>query len=614
MINKCLKGNARIFENIVWAFISVQLFPRFISDNTVKFTNSIFSVLLFVIIIALLNTESKQKEDRRLSFFTHFLGFLLSSMVAFGYSLDVYGSIKISKLFFSIIVYSHIIAKSLSFLWRYLFVIEEKLSKTARGTFQKLDNGVEWVIRRPVVILILLLICWLPAFIADFPGGFRYDATKELNQSTNGYIGDFPLLHSAIVTKMIPAIFNLSGSYNTGIAVYVGIQMIILSGMYTHMICVFARRRVHSCLLLFIFLYCGFFPVIQILVVQEVRDVLFCYLLMYVLFWFYLFETDKKSFFKNKFNPVLLALIFVLMILSRNNNAGIVAFLIIILFSVVVWLFNWKKHFGGVTVFSVSCIALYLLFSILLSTVCQPFTPAKTSSSLSLEAQSLARAYLENQLSQEEIEQISKYMYLEDIEYVPEIADRTKGRIHIPTGEEKDFYLLWLKTGVKHIDVFFDAILANTQNMWFPPSIIDGYKQLYRKEGEPYWNWEKCYYSITDSLNEPAEHMHYLPAVLNYYTQIGLNVSFERIPIVSMFFSIGFQFWMLLNCLFYNLFRKNRELILPICILLLYMLISAFAPLVILRYFAAIFFCVPMILVFTLQPSHYKKGKEIYLS
>ena len=62
-----------------------------------------------------------------------------------------------------------------------------------------------------------------------------------------------------------------------------------------------------------------------------------------------------------------------------------------------------------------------------------------------------------------------------------------------------------------------------------------------------------------------------------------------------MLFSIGFQLWLLLFCLFYALARKRRSLLLPIAALLIYVLCSAFTPLVLLRYYGALFLAMPII-------------------
>jgi hypothetical protein len=105
--------------------------------------------------------------------------------------------------------------------------------------------------------------------------------------------------------------------------------------------------------------------------------------------------------------------------------------------------------------------------------------------------------------------------------------------------------------------------------------------------------------------------MLYFPKVREYYKNIGLYISFEKIPIISMFFSIGFQFCIVLNCVFYIGYRRCKYLYLPVAIVLGYTIISAFLPLVLLRYFAMLFFAFPMTVVFTIQPSLIVENTEM---
>lgn len=375
--------------NIIWAFISTLLFPIFISDNTIEFSNSVFSLFLFLILYGILWGNSKQTKDKRLRIFTHILGFILAFMISAGNSLDEYGSVPFRNLAISIFMFTHIIAEFLSLIWKLLIEFEEKIKKYVPKSRMTITIGkiMTWFIDHPHMITIVLLLCWLPCFAADYPGGFRYDATRELNQVENGYDGNYPLLHSVIITRLLPALFNITGSYNTGIAVYVIIQMIMIACMYTHIIYTFGKRNVNKNFLLIVLLYCGCFPVIQILVVQEVRDVLFSALLMYAMFLFYLMVSDKDAFWGSTFKPILLGIVLVLALLARNNNAGLVMNIVIVVVSAIIWYVNRKNHMRGATIFAVTSLVSYFLLGTILVALCQPLTSANTGSALSIMSQ-----------------------------------------------------------------------------------------------------------------------------------------------------------------------------------------------------------------------------------
>lgn len=594
----------KTFINFVWATLSTLLFPIYISDTSLAFSNSIFSILMFAIIFYTLKIADKYNTDKRLEIYTHILGFLFSFMIAAGYALSTFEQVPLKRLFPSILLFTHVISCLLKLLWSYLITFETTLNNNhpSESPFIiHLSRTMDFVLKHPFIIMILLLLCWTPCFLADFPGGFRYDATAEFSQITHGFNGSFPLLHTVIITRLLPAMYNLTGSYNTGIAVYVIIQMFLIALMYVHMLCCMANKGAHKILIAFLILYCSCFPVIQILVTQSVRDILFSALLTYTMFLFYLMSSDKLKFFSCKRKPFFLGLFLVLTLLSRNNNAGTIMLIIICVVSILMWIWIRKINLHGASIFSITCIASYLCLGTILTSLCQPLSPSITGDSLSIMSQSLARAYVRESDSwtNEELEELELYMNLDDLTYVAENADSTKTHLLIKDNFS-DFLVFWCKIGLKHPGCYIDAFLANTQDMWFPSSIVDGYQQTNIKS---YEKFDKCYYSIQNKSNYPIVHMDFLPKVLDFYTKIGLFVSFEKIPIISMMFSIGFHFWTILNCMFYIIYRKAYKLLFPVAIILGYTLISAFVPLVLLRYFAAIFFAFPMTLFFTLQPT-----------
>ena len=159
-----------------------------------------------------------------------------------------------------------------------------------------------------------------------------------------------------------------------------------------------------------------------------------------------------------------------------------------------------------------------------------------------------------------------------------------------------------MKIGLRYPAIYLDAALAQTKNMWYPPAVLDDYKQYFTSPGDPYWEYEKNYFAILPENEPPSEHHSLAPAILDFYTGIGLRISFEKIPVVSWMFSIGAQFWLTVFLFLYLWYRKKTRLLLSAGAILLYMIGNAFVPIVLMRYFAAVFLCHPMIIAFLLQP------------
>ena len=581
---------------LIWAALAAFLFPGWISDASLGFSNSMFSAAFFAAVFLLLEWEGKQETSRRRVLFTHAAGLIFSVFTAFGYALNTTGSAlpHPAVQLAAILVFAHILAAAVSALWRVL-------EKTDRAEGQ--ETGL--LARKGWVIPVILLACWLPAFLAEFPGGFRYDAGRELNQraATAGFNGDFPLLHSAIVTTLLPIARRLTGHREAGLAVYVTVQILGMAAMYTHILRTLIRRGVHRYAVRYALAYCALFPVVQILVTQEVRDVMFAALFTYAVFCLYLLCTEKDYVLGSRKRPALYAAAVSMALLARNNNTGLLFPLMAVGISAAVWLRNRKRYLRGATIWLVSGIGSFLLTGWILALVCQPAGKAPTAgSSLSLLSQSVTRAYVTkgDSWTEEERAELGRYMELEDIRYVPDYGDATKNRIR-PEADISGYITFCLRMGLRYPGTYANAVLSHTQEMWFPASVVDGYKHYFTGEGEPYSEFEKNYYAIVPWNEEPLEHANLLPGLLDFYTKIGLFISFEKAPVLSMLFSIGAQFWLVTFLFLYLWYRKRTKLLIPAGAILFYMLGNAFVPIMLLRYFAAAFLCHPMIAAFLLQ-------------
>lgn len=586
------------------AALCTILFPTWIADHTLGFSNSIFPIFFFISLLLLFRYHNKNCYDRRMRCYTFVLGLLFSFMTSYGYYLEIDGRVPYKKplVLLAVITYAWVFSVLLCVLWNWLIHFGTNANaepKTCAVQASAWCRIFKFLSAHPILMAAVQLLFWTPCYLATFPGGFRYDATDELNQIANGFNGNFPLLHSVIITTLLPALHRLTGTYNTGIAVYTIVQMILASAIFTHILRKLLDKGTHWKLVGCFLLYYILFPVIPMVLSQVVRDILFSLILTYTVFLFYLMSSEPEHFMASCRKPFLLGVVFSLALLARNNNSGLFMYIVVFLISILVWLKYRKPYLRGSCIFAASAIGSYILLSTLFIHLCQPMVPANTNASLSLFSQPLARAYqLEPEIwTEEEIAEYGQYFQGTDTRYVAENADSTKGRLNID-GNLGTFLKFWAKVGLKHKSCYLDAILANTRQMWFPAAVIDGYIEAGIADYLPY---EKCYYSYRNTIEEPGEFVNLLPRVNNYYQRIGLFISFEKIPVLSMLFSIGFQFWILLNCAFYVVYRRHRHLYVPVAILLGYMLVSAFVPLVLLRYFVAIFFALPLVLAFTFQ-------------
>lgn len=137
-------------------------------------------------------------------------------------------------------------------------------NKKAPDAGQQLQRGWKKLFQSPILrYAIILFLCWLPVFLAVYPGFFAYDATEELQEVLTGqYVTRHPLLHVLMLGKTVSGIQKLTGSYNSGIGVYVLAQMAIMAILLGWTIQQLRTRAGRVCGLLFY----GLFPVVPMYV------------------------------------------------------------------------------------------------------------------------------------------------------------------------------------------------------------------------------------------------------------------------------------------------------------------------------------------------------------
>ncbi len=590
-----------ILLELVLAFIGAYLFPVWISDNTLSFTNSIFSVLLFAVLFMLFRFVQRKKPGLRAWICALIPGGLFSFFTASGISLQKYNSIRLVQHAKSILFFTLPMACLLLALWYFFRRAEETLANGPHsGVLKLVQRGMVFLLRHRILIFSFLFLCWIPALLADFPGGFRYDATHQLWQIYDGYNGNYPLLHSLIINGLMVTFRQMTGSWNTGVTVYVVLQMIFMAWVYTSMLDVFYRQGKSPLLLLCVLLYACFFPIIQILVVQEVRDVMFGTLLTDALFQLYRLSSDRQEYLSRKRNWLHLAVVLPAAILSRNNNAGLVALIILVMIALVLFLRNRKTDWKKAAVLSMAVMIVFGGLAGILNWACSPKGTVSIRGSLSLLAQPLARAATREKkdFSEEELEELADFVDMEKFAYSPEYADNAKNSLKVD-GRMKEFLSFWLRIGMKHKTAYIDAVLYHTRSLWDPSDIVDGYNKARLPD---YKGFQKSYYGITEEKAEPVVGETKNKDLEKYFTKIGLFQSFEKIPVVSMLFSIGFAFWFIVQCFFYSASRKSCQTS-SVLLLLVYGILSAAAPVMLLRYFCGFFLAMPMILVFAFQPA-----------
>ena len=84
------------YINGIIALLATVMLPTFVSDDSLSFSNSFFSVVWLIMIYAVLQYSHEDTKDSRLFMYTHIAGLIFSNMIYIGHSLDAAGSISFS--------------------------------------------------------------------------------------------------------------------------------------------------------------------------------------------------------------------------------------------------------------------------------------------------------------------------------------------------------------------------------------------------------------------------------------------------------------------------------------------------------------------------------------
>lgn len=593
--------------NVLLSGLAVVLFPTLTADTSLGFSNSVFALAVFAGLYVLLRHADGLGISRRMSGYAHALGALFSVMTAFGSRTEGLGGVPYGSvsMWLAIAVYAHIFAKGICILWTMLASKETSFLRPAQlpasnDLRAKLCRAADALFNRPLLLFAALLLCWMPCYISTFPGNFVYDASYEYYQLQNGFIKSYPLLHSAIITRLLLLSETLTGSVNPGIGAYIVVQLLLTAALFTVILRRFYLDGLHPLVTLALAAYYALSPIIHMLVTCTTRDVLFISLLTLTVYYFYRLARDPDGFMSRAGNVLRLAAALVFTLLSRNNNSGPVPVLLLLAVCAMIALVFGRRHIKNALLFTGSALGMFFAATAVLTALCQPLYEAPPSSAMSILAQPIVRAHAlhGDTWPEEDRAEFESYFNMVTLEYVPQNADPAKGNLLVRYANMRPFLAFWIKIGLRHPGCYLDAVLANTRQMWYPGVIVDGYTAR-----GMFPAYEKNYFYFGKYIEEIGSRMNLLPGVFSVYEWLGLKISFEKIPLVSMFFSIGFHVWLLIHCMGYAAYKKRWRLFWPLGIIAVYTVCSACVPLVLLRYFGALFYALPFIAAFTLCPS-----------
>lgn len=379
-----------------------------------------------------------------------------------------------------------------------------------------------------------LFLCWVPVFLAVFPGFFAYDATEELTEVlSGGYVTRHPLLHVLILGKTVSGVQKLTGSYNAGIAVYVTVQMAAMALLFAWALRSLRRLGAGKIICAGGFLFLALFPVIPMYVLCTSKDMPYTAGLLAVLIFLRRMVQNREEFFSGKSS--LAGLGAALFVTAAFRNNGFIVFLMMIPALVFLAGTGFRKK-AALTAAAV--LAAYLGMNAGLNGMLHPMDTA-TAETFTVPIQQLARTfhYSPEAFSGEDRRTLLEILPEESLRlYTPKLSDPVKAGF-VTENYEKDpqkYRSLWLRTGGKAPFTYLNAWFMTSYGFWYPDTVIDVYNGWRNYVESSYFSFE---------TEEPGVRDSRFPWLEEQYRKLSWENAAQKIPVLSMLFSPGFLCW-----------------------------------------------------------------------
>lgn len=442
------------------------------------------------------------------------------------------------------------------------------------------------------VRMLVLLLLWLPAYLAIFPGAFAYDSPTQWEQFSSGQITTHhPVIHTLLLGVCLDTSYQWFSNYNVGIAVYTILQMIAMAAIFSYTISFLRKYNCPVILRGMTFLFYGLSPVVHLFVVSSTKDTLFTGVFLLFLLALIDFGFKRKEFFEKRSRQIYFVLTAIGTMCLRKNGFYIVVCILVGLFCFVFFFekANRKK-------FLYVLLAIAAFYAVYTGPVYKMLDVKEGSVSemLSVPIQQMARVYTYHyyELEEEDILLFEEFIPKQNLlAYTPTVVDRVKANFRDAVFQEKkmEFFKLWVKWGIKYPSRYISSFLIGTADYWYPKAIIDGY----------YPGDEIISYSRY-SVGEPGQRIEMLPKVYRIYKALAEHRSASELPFMYLILSPGWYLVMTMFLVVTQIYRRKWKVMLPYVAIGLTEITAFLGPIAQVRYVLILFFAFPIMLSFML--------------
>lgn len=519
---------------------------------------------------------------------------LFSICMLIGYSTDKYGELRFS--FIGIIAFLAICALTCTAIYIALVFGGHRpvwANKSVDREFVPLGFIKSWII---------LFICWIPVFLAEYPGFFVYDATDEyVEVATRVFTTHHPLIHVLLLGGAVLAGHKVTGDYNVGIALYTLFQMLVMSAVFAWIITLLfekkdGNRPAKKISYILCFVWYGVFPTIVMFVLCSAKDTLFAAAMMIVVVMTAKLLDIKAELWKQR-ELWILCIASVLMMLFRHN--GMYGFLVYALSLAVVALIDKseqrKRNVVTVVICTICIVFLYKGLDKGLAIITHA-DDTEEQEILSVPIQQMARtlSYQGDEVSDEDKEILYEIVPRDAwMRYTPNLSDPVKSEFksEIYSINKEKYLGVWLKLFKEHPLSYINAWIGTSYGYYYPFTVVNVY------EGHEVYTFtytESSYFGY--EVETPGERTSFIPVIDTFYRWLSLDDDIQRIPVISLLFSMAFVFWVYMFCFALCIYRRNYKTILAFTLPMGVWLTLLLGPTYLPRYTTFMWYLLPLII------------------
>ena len=576
----------------------------------IRYSNSMLSVMLFILLLMLgrIVCPLFAKVDKVWKIKAYIFSTLLSVALHIGAEYEFYDGVDFAKpsLYFNTICLAIAIAPFVAYLWRKpkgFNVIERDENEKDKAS-GKISEPKSFRSSTPFnffYIWAIIFLFWMPVFFALYPGAFVYDATEEyVEVISRQFTMHHPLLHVLALGGIVHLFEYIGAGANLGIAVYVLLQMLVMSAALSFVVRSLQMWGVTKRYAFITVLFFSIFPLFPLYAVCTAKDGLFTvFLLVSIVSMGNIIrstDAEKAPASTTSMSDMVIFLVSsTLMMMLRNN--GLYAYTATALIIVIEFIVD-RRHRSASSNRITARLLILMTLSIVLSLggtrilkLATGATDGEHQEMLTVPIQQLARTYTYSpEAFTPDEEALLKAFIPEDYltTYSPRISDVLKSGFDNQYYESHRalFYKLWLTIGTCRPLTYLNAHLGTAYGYIYPDALNNVYKgntmNTFTYTDSSYFGFE---------TEPPGTRESMLPALELLIEKFSLNLFQQKCPVLSMLFAPGFVFWVFFFVLVGYVDRKNLLMMLLVLMSFATVLLG---PTTLVRYVLILWYITPL--------------------